>query len=74
MEETLRRLRACGWTVAVHNDYRKGKKLFTFWLMTRASDGRFLKGEGATDAIAVDQIVDQLRALNDAQDSLAQKR
>jgi hypothetical protein len=45
MEETLRRLRACGWMVAVHNDYRKGKKLFTFWLMTR-EDGRFLKGEG----------------------------
>lgn len=53
--------------VAVHNDYRKGKKLFTFWLMTR-SDGRFLKGEGATDAIALDQIVEQLRALNDVKD------
>jgi hypothetical protein len=67
MKHTLERLRACGWMVAVHNDYLKGKKLFTFWLMTRA-DGRFLKGEGATDDIALDQIVEQLRALNDAED------
>lgn len=62
---TLGRLRSCGWMVGIHNDYRKGKKLFTFWLMTRA-DGRFLKGEGETDAIALDQIVTQLRALNGA--------
>lgn len=60
--------------VAVHNDYRKGKKLFTFWLMTRA-DGRYLKGEGTTDEIAIEQIVTQLRALNDASaPTLAQKR
>lgn len=52
--------------VAVHNDYRKGKKLFTFWLMT-GPNGRFLKGEGATDTIALDKIVEQLRALNDAE-------
>lgn len=48
-------LRAKGWSVAVHNDYRVAGQAYTFWLMTHAS-GRWLKGEGTTDAIALDQI------------------
>lgn len=64
---TLGNLRRCGWSVAVHNDYKIGKKSFTFWLMTR-EDGVFLKGEGKTDGIALDHIVAQLREMNDAED------
>lgn len=45
---TLQRLRASGWTVAVHNDYRLNGKPYTFWLLTH-SNGRWIKGEGQTD-------------------------
>lgn len=47
-------LRALGWTVAVHNDYRLSGKPHTFWLVTKGE--RALKGEGATDAEALGQI------------------
>lgn len=47
-------LRAAGWSVAAHNDYRLSGKRFTFWLMTKGV--RCLKGEGSTDAEALDQI------------------
>lgn len=30
-------LRAKGWSVAVHNDYRLGGKRMTFWLFTHPS-------------------------------------
>ncbi len=48
-------LRAQGWAVAVHNDYRQDGAARTFWLLTHAS-GRWVKGEGRTDAEALDQI------------------
>ena len=48
-------LRALGWTVAVHNDYRHQGKPHTFWLLTHPS-GRWLKGEAPTDTEALDQI------------------
>lgn len=51
-------LRAVGWTVGVHNDYRLGGEAHTFWLMTRGDECR--KGEGRTDAEALDQIRRQL--------------
>lgn len=47
-------LRAAGWAVAVHNDYRLGGKTHTFWLLTQ--NGRAVKGEGRTDAEALDAI------------------
>lgn len=47
-------LREVGWSVACHNDYRFNGKDHTFWLMTR--NGRSVKGEGETDAIALNQI------------------
>jgi len=49
-------LRAKGWTVAVHNDYRQHGLHRTFWLLTNKESGSFLKGEGMTDAVALDQI------------------
>lgn len=48
-------LRAAGWSVAVHNDYRLNGEAHTFWLLTHPS-GRYAKGEGRTDAEALDQI------------------
>jgi hypothetical protein len=48
----LAALRKAGWVVAVHNDYRQGGMPMTFWLFTH-SDGRWVKGEGATDHLAL---------------------
>lgn len=45
-------LRAAGWSVAVHNDYRLDGEFHTFWLFTR--DGRAVKGEGTSDREALD--------------------
>jgi len=50
--EMLNALRSEGWMVAVHNDYRQGGKLHTFWLFTHHS-GRYIKGEGKTDEEAI---------------------
>lgn len=47
-------IRARGWTVAVHNDYRQDGKPHTFWLFTKG--GRAVKGEGPTDAEALDEV------------------
>jgi hypothetical protein len=47
-------LRAQGWSVAVHNDYRLNGEPHTFWLFTK--DGRAVKGEGRTDADALNAI------------------
>lgn len=51
-------IRAKGWIVAVHNDYRLGGELHTFWLFTK--HGRCVKGEGLTDAEALNQVREQL--------------
>lgn len=51
-------LRLQGWAVAIHNDYRQGGVQHTFWLFTK--NGSALKGEGATDAEALDEVRAQL--------------
>lgn len=51
-------IRTLGWSVAVHNDYRVNGKPFTFWLFTKGD--RCVKGEGPTDAIALDIVRTQL--------------
>lgn len=51
-EESADDLRAAGWSVAVHNDYRLNGEPHTFWLFTHP-DGRWIKGEGRTDAEAL---------------------
>ncbi len=53
-------LRALGWAVAGHNDYRLDGSDCTFWLMT--NDGRTVSGEGPTDAEALDEIRGQVGA------------
>ena len=50
-------LRAAGWSVAVHNDYRLNGQPHTFWLFT--SGDRNVKGEGRTDAEALGQCREQ---------------
>ena len=47
-------LRMAGWAVAVHNDYQLDGEPHTFWLFTQGS--RCAKGEGRTDAEALDQV------------------
>lgn len=47
-------IRAQGWMVAVHNDYRQDGELYTFWLFTKGD--RAVKGEGKTDAEALNEI------------------
>ena len=47
-------LRSYGWAVAVHNDYRQDSEDFTFWLLTM--EDHCIKGEGRTDAEALNQI------------------
>lgn len=47
-------LRALGWMVAVHNDYTLDGHKCTFWLLTNGD--RCIRGEGLTDAVALDEI------------------
>lgn len=54
-------LRAQGLTVAVHNDYKMDGEAHTFWLFTDAS-GMSFKGEGKTDAEALNQVRAMLAA------------
>jgi hypothetical protein len=51
-------IRALGWSVAVHNDYRLHGCPYTFWLFTKGTSS--VKGEGLTDADALDKIRSQL--------------
>jgi hypothetical protein len=52
-------LRALGWTVAVHNDYRQDGQDYTFWLVTQGN--LCFKGEGRTDSAALESIREQIR-------------
>ena len=64
MEKILTELRAAGWTVAVHNDYRQaGVGLMTFWLFTNP-DGRYVKSEGRSD----DEVLRSIKYKIDAMD------
>jgi hypothetical protein len=54
-------LRARGLMVAVHNDYRLHGKNHTFWLFTD-NDDRAYKGEGLTDADALNEVRARLGA------------
>lgn len=53
-------LRAKGWAVAAHNDYRLNGEAHTFWLFTKGD--RCVKGESKTDAEALSQIRSLLAA------------
>lgn len=49
----LSALRRAGWMVAIHNDYTMNGEFYTFWLLTHP-DGRYVRGEGRTDALALE--------------------
>ena len=53
-------IRAAGWMVAVHNDYRMAGTIHTFWLFTKGD--HCVKGEGRTDIEALDQVRSELLA------------
>ena len=54
-------IRQKGWMVAVHNDYRLNGVFHTFWLFTKGSHS--VKGEGLTDAEALDRVREAILAL-----------
>jgi hypothetical protein len=60
LPEMLKWLRAFGYMVAVHNDYKLKGEVRTFWLFTHPASGTFLKGEGSTDEWAVGDVISQL--------------
>lgn len=68
--QTLRNIRALGWTVAVHNDYAIGRgktaRQMTFWLFTNAATGQFVRGEGLDDATACHAALEQIMKLRNA--------
>lgn len=47
-------IRAAGWVVGAHNDYRQFGIPHTFWLFTRGN--QCAKGEGRTDGLALDMV------------------
>lgn len=55
------RLRADGWVVAVHNDYRKAGEPHTYWRFSK--EGRCVNGEGKTDWEALAEIEKKVGAL-----------
>jgi len=67
LSEMLSWLRSKDWLVAVHNDYRIGEKLFTFWLFTHPS-GTYLKAEGPIDQLCLEAICDQVRTIQEFRD------
>ena len=63
LDEALATLRNNGWKVAVHNDYVLNGQAMTFWLFTHSATNRFIKGEGATDAEALERCAEALARL-----------
>lgn len=53
-------IRAAGWAVAVHNDYRLHGESYTFWLFTKGE--RAVKGEGKSDSEALDQVRERIKS------------
>lgn len=62
-------IRAAGWSIAVHNDYRLAGERMTFWLFTKGHQA--VKGEGRTDREALDQIRTQLHEWGEQLDMVA---
>jgi hypothetical protein len=56
-------IRAQGWVVACHNDYRHAGQPHTFWLFTRGE--RAVKGEGRTDAEALNEVRNRIDAIQE---------
>ncbi len=59
----LQRIRAAGWVVAVHNDYKVEFVLHTFWLFTKGNV--CVKGEGKSDEEALAIVEREIRRVKD---------
>lgn len=60
----LYHIRADGWTVAVHNDYRLNGRHYTFWLFTKTLPCGVtvaVKGEGQADQQALAAVAAEIR-------------
>lgn len=57
-------IRAQGWSVAVHNDYRQDGEPHTFWLFTKG--WLAVKGEGKTDEEALEAVLREIAGLAEA--------
>lgn len=59
-------IRAKGWMVAVHNDYKLNGVFNTFWLFTKDHNGTTIavKGEGVSDSIALNKVRYQITKLD----------
>jgi hypothetical protein len=55
-------IRAAGWTVAAHSDYRLNEEPHTCWLFTKGS--RNVRGEAKTDAEALDKVRQEIVRLD----------
>ena len=58
-------IRAMGWYVAAHNDYKLYGEPRTFWFFRK--NGRCIKGDGLSDTKALNDVRAALAALGDAQ-------
>lgn len=56
-------IRAQGWAVVCHNDYRLKGQSYTFWSFSRGRE--YIKGEGRTDAEALNQVRAQMSVSSD---------
>ena len=50
----LARLRAMGWCVGIHNDYRVAGEARRLWLLTKP-EGSYVKGEGTGEGTALSE-------------------
>ena len=58
-QSVLDTLRAKGWSVAAHNDYKQSGNPHTFWLLTKGN--RCYRGEGVTDWLALSNIATEIQ-------------
>jgi len=66
----LKTVRALGWRVAAHNDYWYQGQVWTFYLLTNPTTGRFVKGEAPTDVEALAECRTEIRRQSDGRDTL----
>lgn len=69
----LESMRADGWTVAVHNDYRLNGAFHTFYLFTHPS-GVWAKGEGKSDREAIAAAAEEAADRSDLMAAIARQR
>lgn len=64
IERLLSNLRDLGYLVAVHNEYVVDGVVHAFWLFTNTGTGRFVKGEGITNGLAITEALATARRVD----------